>query len=343
MMAGVAPAGAHGVPPHPAAPARSGAIGSASVVSAGLNVSAAVEQYITWVYEDLFGREPDPQGLATWSVALQRGTPRVGVANAITASDEFRSGLIADAYSTYLGRAPDPDGMRFWLGKMAAGWTISQMESGFLASNEFFHKAGGSNFDFVTQLYPVVLGRVATPYEIVRWANLMTPEVLPPGLTWGLSRAQVAMDFLLSTEHLTAVVDSYYTTLLGRHLDPSGQATWVGILQAGGRDENIIGGIVASDEYWNNTGAPVLLTLDHLVLSPATATVALGATLQYGAEGFDAGNGSIGDVTGITSFMVDGAPGCPGGMCTAAALGNHTITGVVGTATGTAQLAVAAP
>jgi Domain of unknown function (DUF4214) len=58
------------------------------------------------------------------------------------------------------------------------------------------------------------------------------------------------MGFLLSTERLTTVVNGYYVDLLGRGIDPTGQRTWVGILQRGGRDEAIIGGIIASAEYY---------------------------------------------------------------------------------------------
>jgi hypothetical protein len=37
--------------------------------------------------------------------------------------------------------------------------------------------------------------------------------------------------------------------LLGRHLDPTGAANWVALIQRGHRDEEIIAGIVASPEY----------------------------------------------------------------------------------------------
>ena len=59
----------------------------------------------------------------------------------------------------------------------------------------------------------------------------------------------MALGFLYSTEHLTSVVDGYYVDLLRRHIDPSGQATWVGQIQAGHRDEEIIASIVSSAEY----------------------------------------------------------------------------------------------
>ena len=70
-------------------------------------------------------------------------------------------------------------------------------------------------------------------------------------LNKGASRQSVSMGFLLSTERLNTIVEGYYQHLLGRGVDAAGQASWVQILQAGGRDEAIIGGIIASDEYYN--------------------------------------------------------------------------------------------
>jgi hypothetical protein len=61
------------------------------------------------------------------------------------------------------------------------------------------------------------------------------------------------MGFLLSTERLRTVVDSHYRHLLGRGIDPAGQRTWVAVLQTGGRDEAMIGGIIASQEYYGRS------------------------------------------------------------------------------------------
>jgi hypothetical protein len=115
------------------------------------------------------------------------------------------------------------------------------MESGFIASPEYYAKAGSTDAGWVTNLYTDVLGRSAGASEVAGWtANLGN----------GMRRDQVAMGFLLSTERLSTLVDGHYKKLLGRGIDPSGQKTWVGILQAGGRDEAIIGGIIASEEYY---------------------------------------------------------------------------------------------
>ncbi|MDQ5841513.1 MAG: DUF4214 domain-containing protein, partial [Chloroflexota bacterium] len=205
------------------------------------------QRYVSRVYLDLFNRAPDAAGLAGWTAKLDSGTPRVAVANAITSSPEYRSKLIAGSYAKYLGRTPDPTGLSGWLAAMNRGITISQMESGFIASNEYYAKAGATNAAWVGKLYSDVLGRTAPSAEVAKWTAQLNAGTA--------SRTKVAMGFLLSTERLSTVVNGYYVQLLGRALDPSGQATWVRILQAGGRNEAIIGSIVSSTEYFIKAGS----------------------------------------------------------------------------------------
>jgi hypothetical protein len=203
--------------------------------------TAGVVRYVTRVYADLFGRQPDPRGLQNWTTKLTSGTPRIAVANSITYSDEYRSRLIAATYQRYLDRAPDAHGAATWLQAMRTGRTIQQMEVGFVASDEYYRRAGGTDAAWVSRLYQHVLGRTAAPAEIRSWTN---------ALARGTSRSQVALGFLISSEHLTTVVDGYYVDLLGRHIDPTGRRSWVTRIQNGERVEAIIGGIIASDEYF---------------------------------------------------------------------------------------------
>lgn len=202
----------------------------------------AIRAYVTQVYKDLFGRTPDPQGLETWTTALANGRPYGEVSNSITASREYRSGLIRGSYRTYLDRAPDPQGLETWLGAMGRGWTVQEIEAGFLASPEYYEKAGGTDAGWVRKLYGHVLGRGAAESEVAHWVDK---------LSTGASRRDVSMGFLMSTEHLTTVVDSYYQHLLRRNIDPSGKVTWVTKIQRGSRVEEIIASIVSSQEYRN--------------------------------------------------------------------------------------------
>lgn len=276
--------------------------------------SPEVENYVVSVYDDLFDRAPDPTGLATWTRALSSGTPRVAVANAITSSEEFRSSLIAGAYDGYLGREPDAPGLQFWLQKMAAGMTIEQLDSGFIASDEYWVGSGGTAAQWVRALYLDVLGRAAGDSEVAFWLDQ---------LGRGATRAQVAMGFLLSTEYLSSVVDGYYLWLLGRNLDPSGRATWVSAIQRGARDEQIIGSIVASEEYWSYaTSGPVV---GYLELSDTSIfPLSLGDGQSYSIWAYDTNGDLIGDVKEVASLTWDGHP-CPLWLCVPTTLGTHLI------------------
>jgi hypothetical protein len=212
-----------------------------TATAAGMTVDDGVDRYITKVYLDLFGRGVDPTGLAGWGAALRSGTPRIAVANSITYSDEYRAGLIAGSYRTYLGRNPDPAGASGWLGAMRGGATIQQMEAGFLASSEYYSQAGGTDAAWIDRLYRHVLGRAPAPAEVQGWVGVIAAG----------GRSSVSMSFLLSSEHLGTVIDGYYHELLGRGIDPAGRAAWVAAVQQGARIEQIIGGIIASSEYYN--------------------------------------------------------------------------------------------
>lgn len=229
----------------------------------------ALRTYITGVYRDLFGRAPDAAGLDSWTRSLLNGTPRVAVANSITASAEFRSGLITGSYVSYLGRAPESSGLAFWLGLLNSGAVIPQMETGFLDSNEYYAQSGGNPSGWVTRLYGHILNRTASAQDIEYWTGRLATGSTRTAVTWG---------FLTSAERLGTVVDGYYQRLLGRSIDAGGRASWVGALQSGTRLEQVIGSLVASDEYINRNGGPVTITAP--VPSGTTTGVPAGTALR---------------------------------------------------------------
>ena len=89
---------------------------------------------------------------------------------------------------------------------------------------------------------------------------------------------------------------------------------------------------------FERAAAPV----DHIVLSPASASVAAGGAQAYTAEAFDASNGSLGDVTASTAFSIAPTGLCVGASCGASAAGPHTVTGSFAGKTATAALSVTA-
>jgi hypothetical protein len=123
---------------------------------------------------------------------------------------------------------------------MEGGLQIEQMQAGFIASDEFFLRAGSDDRRWIADLYDRVLGRAAAASEIDFWQAQLRART---------PRGTVALGFLYSTEHLTSVVNQYYVALLGRGIDPSGRQTWITAIQRGARDEEIIASLVSSTEY----------------------------------------------------------------------------------------------
>jgi parallel beta-helix repeat protein len=83
-------------------------------------------------------------------------------------------------------------------------------------------------------------------------------------------------------------------------------------------------------------------SLDHIVISPVSATITAGGSQTYTAEGFDRAGNSVGDVTAFTAFSIAPNGTCSGNTCTATSAGAHTVTGNDGGRASTASLTVAA-
>jgi hypothetical protein len=81
-------------------------------------------------------------------------------------------------------------------------------------------------------------------------------------------------------------------------------------------------------------------SVDHLVLSPSSASISAGVSQAYTAEGFDSHGNSLGDVTGSTTFTIDSGTACPSQTCSSTLAGDHIVTGTDGTATGSSTLHV---
>jgi YVTN family beta-propeller protein len=82
--------------------------------------------------------------------------------------------------------------------------------------------------------------------------------------------------------------------------------------------------------------------LDHITLSPSSATITAGGSQSYIATGF-AADGNSWDATPSITFTIDGGGSCNGALCTATVAGDHIVTGtdtVGGTIRATATLHV---
>ena len=82
--------------------------------------------------------------------------------------------------------------------------------------------------------------------------------------------------------------------------------------------------------------------LDHITISPSTATVGPAVAQPYTAQAFDSFNNSLGSVTSTTTFAIDGGGSCNNvaHTCQALSVGDHTVTGTHLAKTDTATLTI---
>lgn len=171
------------------------------------------------------------------------------------------SGAIFELYEGLLGRAPDPLGFEFNIDAVQHGASLSSVANGILGSTEYVAQHGpiGAESDagFVNELYEVVLGRTADSGGQVYWQGQ---------LAGGLSRADAAVDFAVSAEHVSqskAVLDvgvfapdptasdvaRLYDAILGRAPDTDGLHFWVGYEKAGHSNVDVATGMLGSSDY----------------------------------------------------------------------------------------------
>jgi hypothetical protein len=164
-----------------------------------------------------------------------------------------------------------------------------------------------------------------------------------------------------STQTYAAEAYDKYSNSLG---DVTGSTTFtidgVGTCAGAKCGSNIPGTYTVTATHNGSTDTATLHVvagaLFRIVISPDPKTIPAGTTQAYTAEGFDASGNSLGDVTGSTTFAINGSGTCTGTACGSTAAGTYTVTGtttfspiadarpatVVGGVTGTATLHVIA-
>lgn len=108
-------------------------------------------------------------------------------------------------------------------------------------------------------------------------------------------------------------------------------------------DHTVTGTYLGSSDTATLLVEPLAPVFDHIVISPATATIEVGGSKTYTVEAFDTEGVSMGDVTAQTTFAIAPDGSCTDATCTAAQAGQHTVTGTYLGSSDTAQLTVTEP
>jgi hypothetical protein len=201
----------------------------------------ANQRYVTTVYEDLLGQAPDREGLAYWSGLLDLGDSRAAVLGLFDHGIWYFSPLIESAYQKYLGRTPDSGGQVFWTQQMINGVTDEQLDASLIASTEYYQHASGSDKGWVDALYQELLGRQPDAVGELFWTQQMAK---------GTSRFAVAYSVAASSERQRQNIAADYEKFLGRAAGSTEIDYWLGQFSKGVTNEDIITGMLASDEYY---------------------------------------------------------------------------------------------
>jgi len=132
--------------------------------------------------------------------------------------------FVTRTYDDLMNRTPDAPGLAYWVGRLASGTPRIWVSAALTATPEF-------NRMVVEQVYLDVMGRNADAPGLAWWAGVLQSG----GRTENLYAALVGSPEYTGQfgTNYDAFVKAAYVSILGKQVDPAGEAFWVADLQHG--------------------------------------------------------------------------------------------------------------
>ncbi len=231
-------------------------------------VRPGIESFVTRLYQQCLGRQPDAAGLKGWSDGLQAGSVSGGeVARNFFLSDEFvasgtsNTDFIETLYSALFDRQADDAGFAAWSAELTAGRPREDLVLEFAFSQEFANLCANYGITatntglsqqrqvraFVRRFYLQCLNREPDDAGVSDWTAQL--------IAGTRSGADVARGFAGSAEfggrNLSDgdYVDTLYRAFFGREPDAAGRAGWLAELAAGQSRASVQEGFVQAAEF----------------------------------------------------------------------------------------------
>jgi Domain of unknown function (DUF4214) len=270
---------------------------SGTVASYDSTVTAN-QRFVAQAYLNLVGRAPDSSELAGLDDFLGTGGTRTQAAESLLGGAEYRAALARSAYETYLQRPAAATEVAFAVSMLGAGATDEQLDASLIGSAEYLAtRGGGTTAGFLDALYLDVLDRPIDPAAAVALTQALAVK----------TRAAVALDVLNSVEARERFVRGVYEHFLHRSADAAEVQAFVGVLQNGGTDEDVIAMVAGSAEYFEAVPASFAkATIDWGDGSPSAYLPAVAATVDgshtYADEGIYPIEVVVSDLDGATEI-----------------------------------------
>jgi streptogramin lyase len=200
------------------------------------------QRYVSQLYLDLLHRPVDAIGLTTWVSMLDHGADRLQIVLGITNSREYHDVVIQNLYRSLLNRAAAQVELNAWQQYFAQGGTVQRAEAFVLGSDEYFAGHGNqfTSDPFLAAVYSDVLHRSLDTTGQQAWTLAVAQ---------GMSRNDIALAILRSTEASRDAVDDLFGRLLHRQPDAASLNGYATLLQNGVSEELVTAMIAVSDEY----------------------------------------------------------------------------------------------
>lgn len=207
--------------------------------------------FVEKAFQDILLRPASPSDLSFWTPQLESTLSRQQFALDLLNSQEYSQLRANQFYNDYLARTPTAQEASN-LTNIIQTTTLPQGRSALLGGTEYFTtQAGGTNPGFLNALYLDLLNR---PIDPTASSNFQTQ------LSGGATRADIANEVQATDEFRTDIVTGYYQQFLHRAPDNFGLNFYTGLLSGGGTEQEVIAGLIGSDEYFQNVPEPAAIS-----------------------------------------------------------------------------------
>jgi hypothetical protein len=198
--------------------------------------------FITRMYQQVLGRDPDQVGMGGWMQHIQQGGSVVPTVFGFFHSNEFMNRHMDDddflriCYQVFMDRDPDPSGFAAFRSDLRTGLlTRDNILDIFMDSEEF---AAHASFlppltpmqDFMTNLYVRILGRGPDSAGMQAWiAQLQQMHQALPIIQAFLASPEFQSRQMTNTEFVTLM----YRVFMDRIPDPQGMAGSMAMMNQG--------------------------------------------------------------------------------------------------------------
>ncbi len=227
--------------------------------------------FVSRLYKNLLGREPDSVGLSSYTRALTNGELTASsLALALMESSEFKNknysneDFISRLYNGLLSRGPSSAELSNWSVQLNNGMSQRYILAQISGSSEFsgicrkLNMAQGKvplseprdlNYNltsYVMRCYEKLLGRKADTTGLNTWTERLLSGAGGSEIMWSIVNSNEFKNNNYSPE---TMVEIFYQAMLGRSADATGKQNWVNCLNQGVSANYVLKGLTDSPEF----------------------------------------------------------------------------------------------